>query len=306
MEQTNISHLLTEKKNEHTRNLDRLSVSEVVDLMNKEDETVALSVREALPQITAAIEQIAAALQRGGRLIYIGAGTSGRLGILDASECPPTFGVSSDLVQGIIAGGDHAIRHAIENAEDDAEAGRRDVSATVTAQDAVVGIAASGRTPYVIAAIDEARRIGAVTASISCNKDTLLSAAAEFPIEVPVGPEMLTGSTRLKAGTAQKMVLNMISTASMIRLGKVHDNLMVNVQATNFKLRQRVINIIIDATGVDEATAAAYCEQAEGDARIAILMLRYSADKAAVQSVLAKANDHFGEAEKWFAANSAG
>ncbi|MGN7382715.1 N-acetylmuramic acid 6-phosphate etherase [Paenibacillus sp. SAFN-117] len=301
MEQANISELLTEQRNERTRHLDRLSIEEIAELMNREDETVALSVRKALPQITAAIERIVEALRSGGRLIYIGAGTSGRLGVLDASECPPTFGVSPELVQGIIAGGDRAIRHAIENAEDDAEAGRRDAAAVVTAHDAVVGITASGRTPYVIAAIQKARRIGAVTASISCNSGTPLSAAAEWPIEVPVGPEIVTGSTRLKAGTAQKLVLNMLSTVTMIQLGKVHDNLMVNVQATNHKLKQRVVHIVMDATGVDRPTAADYCERAGGDARVAILMQRYAIGREEALDALKRTGEHFGEADKLLA-----
>ncbi|MFD0715315.1 N-acetylmuramic acid 6-phosphate etherase [Paenibacillus sp. GCM10027626] len=303
MEQTNINKLLTEQKNDRTQHLDQMNIAEIVDLMSSEDETVAHSVRKALPQISAAIEKIAAVLQAGGRLIYIGAGTSGRLGILDASECPPTFGVSPDFVQGIIAGGDHAIRHAIENAEDDAEAGHRDALAAVTAKDAVVGITASGRTPYVIAAIEAARQLGAVTASISCNSNTPLSDAAEYPIEVPVGPEIITGSTRLKAGTAQKMVLNMISTVSMIQLGKVYGNLMVNVQATNYKLQQRVVNIVMEATGTDRLTAAHYCEQADGDARAAILMLRYSINKEEADAVLSRTRGHFGHAEQMLAAD---
>lgn len=298
MEQSNIGELLTEQKNENTRHLDRLNIQEIVELMNREDQTVAISVSKALPQISAAIERIAAALRGGGRLVYIGAGTSGRLGVLDASECPPTFGVGPDLVHAIIAGGEQAIKNPIENAEDDMAAGRSDAAAAVTARDAIVGITASGRTPYVIGAIEEARRIGAVTVSISCNAAAPLSSAAEYPIEVPVGPEIITGSTRLKAGTAQKMVLNMITTATMIQLGKVYGNLMVNVQSTNSKLKERGIRIVMEATASDRPTAERYCKLADADARVAILMIRYAITKEQALAALRQTNEHFGEADR--------
>jgi N-acetylmuramic acid 6-phosphate etherase len=290
--------LITEQTNEKSQHLDRLSVQEIVALMNEEDQTVALSVREALPQITKATEVVVDAMTRGGRLFYIGAGTSGRLGVLDASECPPTFGVEPDLVNGLIAGGEKAIRAAVENAEDDEEAGGRVIADMVRAGDVVVGITASGTAPYVIGAIREANRLGVPTIGISCNRDTMLSVEVKFPIEVPVGPEIITGSTRLKAGTAQKMVLNMISTTTMIQMGKVYGNLMVNVQATNQKLRERTVRIIQEATGANEEAARRYGIEAEGDARVAILMLMFSVSRQKASDALEQARGHFGEAVK--------
>ncbi|MFD0677451.1 MULTISPECIES: N-acetylmuramic acid 6-phosphate etherase [unclassified Paenibacillus] len=293
------SQPITEQSNEQTTNLDKLSVSEIIGIMNAEDQSVAFSVQQALPDISAAVSGIVERMKRGGRLFYIGAGTSGRLGILDASECPPTFGVNRELVTGIIAGGEAAIMTAIENAEDDADAGARDIEAVITAADVVVGIAASGNTPYVIGAINRARELGALTASVSCNGGARLSEAAQYAIEVPVGPEVVTGSTRLKAGTATKMVLNMITTTVMIKLGKVYGNLMVNVQATNLKLRDRVVRIVQDATGADQVAAAAHVEQADGDARLAILMIRFGIGKGKALEALQQSKDHFGDAIEW-------
>lgn len=290
---------VTEQRNAKSAQLDQLSVPEIIRLMNEEDQTVASSVQRSLPQITRAVEAIVEVMRRGGRLFYVGAGTSGRLGVLDASECPPTFGVDRSLVTGLIAGGDTAITTAIENAEDDDEAGAREIEAHITANDAVVGIAASGNTPYVIGAIRRAREIGAMTAGISCNESTKLSQAAEYAIEVPVGPEIVTGSTRLKAGTATKMVLNMITTTAMIRLGKVYGNLMVNVQATNEKLRDRVVRIVSEAAKVDREVAAAFAHQADGDARVAILMIRFGVEKEQAVEALTECGQHFGEAIKW-------
>ncbi|TVY07529.1 N-acetylmuramic acid 6-phosphate etherase [Paenibacillus cremeus] len=303
MTPSNSELTVTEQRNEHSQHLDSMSVNEIVELMNQEDKKVAVAVEAALPQITTAIEAIARTLKAGGTLYYIGAGTSGRLGILDASECPPTFGVDPSLVVGIIAGGPGAITRSVENAEDDHEAGKRDIGAQITPSDVVVGIASSGTTPYVIGALEEARRIGAVTIGFSCNTNTKVSTAAQYAIEVPVGPEIVTGSTRLKAGTATKMVLNMITTTTMIMLGKVYGNLMVNVQATNAKLRKRVIKIITDATGAAEETAAAICSQANGDARIAILMLKYGITAEEAASALARTNDHFGNTMRLLASN---
>jgi N-acetylmuramic acid 6-phosphate etherase len=294
---------VTEQRNEKSQHLDRLSVREIVALMNEEDQTVALSVREALPQISDAAEAVVECMTSGGRLFYIGAGTSGRLGVLDASECPPTFGVESELVNGIIAGGEKAIRAAIEDAEDDEGAGARDVANIARSGDVVVGITASGTAPYVIGAIREANRLGIRTIGISCDQDTPLSAVVKFPIEVPVGPEIITGSTRLKAGTAQKMVLNMLSTTAMIQMGKVYGNLMVNVQATNRKLRKRTLRIIQEATGADEETARRCGQEAEGDARIAILMLMFGVSRQKASDALALSSDHFGEAVKLFEHN---
>ncbi|MBB6635427.1 N-acetylmuramic acid 6-phosphate etherase [Cohnella thailandensis] len=286
----------TEQANERSKQLDRLTVREIVELMNEEDRTVADSVHRALPSIAAAIEAISAVVERGGRLFYIGAGTSGRLGILDASECPPTFGVDPEMVVGLIAGGEGAITRAIENAEDDTEAGIADIGKLVTSRDAVVGIAASGRTPYVMGALREAARIGALTASLSCNADSPISEEADYPIEVPVGAEIVTGSTRLKAGTATKMVLNMITTATMIRLGKVYGNLMVNVQATNDKLRERVVRIVAKGADCDEQTASKYVLEAGGDARVAILMIKFGVTATRAIEALRLSNGHFGKA----------
>ncbi|MBB3111462.1 N-acetylmuramic acid 6-phosphate etherase [Paenibacillus phyllosphaerae] len=291
-----MTSLVTEQTNASSAMLDQLSVGEIIQLMNQEDLTVAHSVQHQLPSIERTIEAIAERMAAGGRLFYIGAGTSGRLGTLDASECPPTFGVDRSLVNAIIAGGPDALVQAIENAEDDADAGRRDIAARVTDKDAVVGLATSGTTPYVLGAVAEAKRIGAVTAAISCNQGTPLSAAVDYPIEIPVGPEVISGSTRLKAGTSQKMVLNMISSAVMIRMGKVYGNLMVNVQASNEKLRQRVVRIVMQATGADEGAALRYSEQAGGDARIAILMLKFGQSRADVEAVLGRTNGHFRQA----------
>lgn len=293
---TNEKEPVTEQRNERSARLDQMSIREILDLIQAEDSTVAASVQKAIPQIERAVAGIAERMKRGGRLYYIGAGTSGRLGVLDASECPPTFGVDSSLVQGIIAGGEKAITNAVENAEDDMEAGARDIARHVTAADAVVGIAASGRTPYVLGAVREAGRIGALTVGLSCNSGTELSAAAACAIEVPVGPEVVTGSTRMKAGTAQKMVLNMISTTVMIQLGKVYGNLMVNVQATNSKLQDRVVRIIAEATGAERAEAEKLSREAGGDARIAILMHKFAIGRPEALSALERAKDHFGEA----------
>lgn len=288
--------LITEQRNQNSSHLDTLTIREIVELMNQEDNTVAGCVHTALPQISTAIEAIAQVMQNGGKLYYIGAGTSGRLGVLDASECPPTFGVEPELVVGLIAGGERAITRSIENAEDDEQAGGDDLASKVTSRDAVVGIAASGRTPYVIGALKEARRIGALTVALSCNHNARISGEARYSIEVPVGPEIVTGSTRLKAGTATKMVLNMITTTIMIRLGKVHGNLMVNVQATNEKLRDRVVRIIKEATGAADEAAAAASQQAHGDARAAILMLQYEIGYEEAIQALKETKGHFGNA----------
>lgn len=280
----------TEMRNPRTMHLDDMTIHEIVRVMNEEDRKVAQVVQQALPRIEAAIEAVVQAVSKGGRLFYIGAGTSGRLGILDASECPPTFGVDPELVQGIIAGGEKAVTRSVENAEDDFDAGEREIMAKINEKDAVVGLAASGRTPYVIGAMSKAREIGAVTAGISCNVNTPLSEAVQYPIELDTGPEILTGSTRLKAGTAQKMVLNMISTTLMIRLGKAYENLMVDVQASNEKLRRRVERIIMEATGVSQAQAVKLAESSGGHAKLAIVMQLTGLNKSAADALLRKAN----------------
>ncbi|UYZ12642.1 N-acetylmuramic acid 6-phosphate etherase [Brevibacillus sp. WF146] len=268
-----LEELTTELPNEETQQLDRLSVREILRLMNEEDKKVPFAVERVLDQVADAVERIAASLENGGRLFYFGAGTSGRLGILDASECPPTFGTDPELVQGVIAGGPAAMVRAIEGAEDSPELGRQDVHTYgVKAGDVVVGIAASGRTPYVIGALREARRLNAATIALSCNEHAVIDAFADVAINVVVGPEVLTGSTRLKAGTAQKLVLNMLTTATMIKLGKVYGNLMVSVQATNVKLRERVKRIVMEVTGASYAEAERLAELANGDAKTAIVM----------------------------------
>lgn len=231
----------------HYRHLEKMSVQELLANMNKEDQTVPLAVEKAIPQIEKLVTAVADKMLAGGRLFYMGAGTSGRLGVVDASECPPTFGVPQGLVVGLIAGGDSAIRKAVEFAEDSRTQGWEDLQAyNITDKDVVVGIAASGTTPYVIGALNECRKHGIVTGSISCNPDTPVSAAADFPVEVVVGPEFVTGSTRLKSGTAQKLVLNMLSTAVMIQLGRVEDNKMVNMQLSNEKLVDRGVKMLME------------------------------------------------------------
>lgn len=238
------------------RDLDRMPVNEILDNINREDQKVALAVRRVLPAIEKLVEALVPRMQRGGRLFYLGAGTSGRLGVLDASELPPTFGVPDTWVVGLIAGGDRALRHPVEAAEDDAERGWQELEARgISELDTVVGIAASGRTPYVIGALREARRRGILTAAIACNPDSPMAAEADIAIEPIVGPEFVTGSTRMKSGTAQKMVLNMISTATMIRLGRVRGNRMVNMQLTNQKLVDRGTRMLQAELGLGEEEA---------------------------------------------------
>jgi N-acetylmuramic acid 6-phosphate etherase len=267
--------LATEQRNPASADIDQMSPLEIVRLMNAEDAKVAQAIELVLPDIAKAIEQITERMRQGGRLIYTGAGTSGRLGVLDASECPPTFGVSPDLVVGRIAGGLSALTTAIEGAEDDPAAGQSDLAAlNITANDTVVGIAASGRTPYVLGAIAYAKSQHILTTGIACNPDTPLEHAVDIMIAPIVGPEIIAGSTRLKAGTAQKMVLNMLSTGVMIRLGKTYGNLMVDVQATNNKLRQRAIKMVQQIAGVQKEQAAALLQQAEGETKTAIIVGR--------------------------------
>jgi N-acetylmuramic acid 6-phosphate etherase len=266
---------ITEQENPRSDRIDTLSVAETVALINDEDRGVAEAVRLVLPAVTRATEGVVDRLRRGGRLIYVGTGTSGRLGVLDASECPPTYGVSAELVQGLIAGGYEACYRAVEASEDDREAGARDLAdRQVTANDAVVGIAASGRTPYTIGAVEYARARGAFTAAITCVPDSAITSAADVAIVPVVGPEVLAGSTRMKAGTAQKLVLNMISTTAMIQLGYVRGNRLSNMRARNVKLHARAVRILSAEAGLDEATALAALEQAGGDVATAIVMAR--------------------------------
>ncbi|OJG51224.1 N-acetylmuramic acid-6-phosphate etherase [Enterococcus gallinarum] len=260
--------------------MDEMTVAEACQKMNAEDQKVAQSVEKELPSIEKVIQQTIQSFKKGGRLIYLGAGTSGRLGVLDAAECVPTFGVSPDMVIGLIAGGEEAMTVAVEGAEDSVELGRQDlIDLKLTENDMVIGIAASGRTPYVIGALDYANEIGATTGTIACNKQAEISKHASFPIEVDCGPEFLTGSTRLKSGTAQKLILNMISTISMVGIGKVYNNLMVDVKPTNDKLVERAKRIIMQATEADYETAADYFEKADQNVKLAIVMLLTNSEK---------------------------
>jgi len=286
-----LEHLTTEQRNNKTRNLDEMTTEEILQVMNEEDKTVAIAVSKELEQIEKLVQKVIASFRKGGRLIYMGAGTSGRLGILDAVECPPTFGTEKEMVQGLIAGGLEAFTNAVEGAEDNEELAVKDLqSIGLTEKDIVIGIAASGRTPYVISGLRYARQIGAATGSIACNKGAEMSKYADISVEVETGPEILTGSTRLKAGTAQKMVLNMISTASMIGIGKVYKNLMVDVQATNVKLKERAKRIIMQAADVDAETAERYYEAAQGHVKTAIIMILLQCSYEEATERLQKAN----------------
>lgn len=287
MQIENLSKLVTEGRNPDTMKIDQVSTIEMVRLINEQDQQVALAVAAAQEKIAAAIDVIAAKLGNGGRLIYIGAGTSGRLGILDAAECPPTFGVDYELVQGLIAGGTGAIFKAVEGAEDDPELGRKDLmEKQLTAKDVVCGIAASGRTPYVIGGMSYAREVGATVICVTMNPESEMAKMADIPIVVVVGPEVIMGSTRMKAGTAQKMVLNMLSTGAMVKLGRVYSNLMVDVKATNEKLVARAKKIVMLATGVDEATATAVLTETKFDVKLGILMLKTGLDQQTAKEVL--------------------
>ncbi len=281
---------ITEQENPSTAKLSTLSSVEIVRTMNDEDATVALAIQAALPRIAETVDQVVDRLRNGGRLFYVGTGTSGRLGVLDAAECPPTFGVSADLVQGVIAGGYEACYRAVEASEDDAEAGANDLKArNFSATDVLIGIAASGQTPYTVGAVEFARRLGAFTAAITCVSESPITQAAEIPIVAVVGPEVVAGSTRLKAGTAQKMILNMISTATMVRLGYVTGNRMTNVQTRNVKLRARALRILQAEAGVDEDAARRMLDSAEQDLPVALLMTKSGASAAAARKALAEA-----------------
>jgi len=273
-----LGKLETEARNARTAELDRLSTPELLRVLHAENYSVADAVAAALPQVAQVVDILAERLARGGRLLYVGAGTSGRLGVLDASECPPTFGVEPTLVQGIIAGGLTALTTSIEGAEDSPETGARDIRArNVAANDVVVGIAASGRTPYVIGALDAARAVGAATAVVVNVSDSALSRHADITLAAVTGPEALTGSTRMKAGTAQKLILNLLTTATMVRLGKVYGNLMVDMRATNAKLRDRAVRLVMAAADADRLQAERALEQCNWRCKTAIVMLRLHA-----------------------------
>ncbi len=274
-----ISKITTEKRNDNTKNIDIASTCEILKLINKEDKTVPLAVEKAIDQIALVVDEVTETFANKGRLFYLGAGTSGRLGVLDASEIPPTFGVSNDLVIGIIAGGDEALRTAIEGAEDSKEEAVKDLKAyNLTAKDFVIGIAASGRTPYPIGAIEYANSLGCNTGCITTSFDSEIAKVAKYPIEAITGSEPLTGSTRMKSGTAQKLILNMITTASMVKIGKVYENLMIDLQLNNNKLVSRAQQIVIDITGVNEEIAIKYLE-------------KYKSVKLAIFSIISEVDD---------------
>jgi N-acetylmuramic acid 6-phosphate etherase len=288
---TRLGHLSTEGARAERAEIDRLPTDELVRLMNADDAIVPAAVGEAGPSIAAAVDGIVERLEAGGRLIYVGAGTAGRVGVLDASECGPTF--NTDRVVGVIAGGQVAVSTASESAEDHPDSGAQAIALLgVGADDAVVGISASGRTPYVLGAIERARAAGALTIGLACNADSPLSDAVELPIDVLVGPEFIAGSTRLKAGTAQKLVLNMLSTLTMVKLGKTYGNLMVDVRVTNAKLRDRATRIVERVAGVDHDAAAGALAEAGDDAKVAVTMLRTGSNAERARERLAVAGGH--------------
>ncbi|EOG1983355.1 N-acetylmuramic acid 6-phosphate etherase [Proteus mirabilis] len=284
-----LSNLVTESRNHHSEHIDTLSTLEMLKVINNEDKKVPFAVEATLPHIAQLVDKVVTAFSQGGRLIYCGAGTSGRLGILDASECPPTYGIPHDMVIGLIAGGHKAILQAVENAEDNVQLGAEDLrQLNFNAKDVLVGIAASGRTPYVIGALEYARSLGAVTGAISCNPDSPIAQRADIAITPIVGPEVVTGSSRMKAGTAQKLVLNMITTGAMIKMGKVFGNLMVDVEATNAKLIERQIRIVMQATECERATAEQALAQCQRHCKTAILMILAGVDAQQATQLLAQ------------------
>ena len=295
----NLKNMSTETRNQNTMNLDIMSPLEVVTVMNQEDAKVPEAIKPALPNIAQCVTWAISSVEAGGRIIYMGAGTSGRLGVLDAVECPPTFGVAPEVVVGLIAGGEKAFVKAVEGAEDSRELGRQDlVDIKLEARDIVIGIAASGRTPYVLGGLAYAKEVGCHTVGISCNPGSAVGAAAELAIEVVPGPECLTGSTRLKSGTCQKLILNMISTATMVGCGKAYQNLMVDVMQTNEKLVVRAQNIVMEATGCDRETAAEKIAIAGGNAKTAITMILADCGLEEAKARLEKAKGHVREAIK--------
>lgn len=291
----------TEMRNPETTHIDEMSTQQILTTINREDQQVPRAISEPalLAELAKIVDAVVNSFKQGGRLFYIGAGTSGRLGVLDAAECVPTFGTDPEMVQGLIAGGDRAMTEAVEGAEDSVEGGRADlVARNLSQHDFVLGIAASGTTPYVIGGLDYAREVGAGTGALSCNHQALISEHAEFAIEAVVGPEVVTGSTRMKSGTAEKLILNMISTSTMIKLGKVYGNLMVDVKPTNLKLIDRSKRIIQDATGVDRATAEKYFELSQQQPKTAIVMINAEVDYETAVAALAKNNGFIAAALK--------
>ncbi|ARP50827.1 MULTISPECIES: N-acetylmuramic acid 6-phosphate etherase [Caproicibacterium] len=293
----NLNMLETEQVNPNSQNIDVMDTIDILHVINEEDQTVALSVKKVLPKVAELVDRIHVRMMKGGRVIYIGAGTSGRLGVLDASECPPTYGVDPSLIQGLIAGGFGALLKAQEGAEDDTELAKGDLQkAGLTTDDTVIGLAASGRTPYVIGGLDYANSIGALTGAISCVHNAKISEHADTKIEAIVGPEVITGSTRMKAGTAQKMILNMISTSLMIKYGKVYKNLMVDVQPTNEKLVERAKHIIMSSSKCSYEEALRYLEQSGGKVKIAICMAITHLPKENCGIILKNANGNISKA----------
>ncbi|MCY8005465.1 N-acetylmuramic acid 6-phosphate etherase [Bacillus haynesii] len=296
MENSHLSSLTTERRNERSKRIHQAETIDMLKIMNDEDKTVAEAVQEVLPDVKTAVDYAVGSLKKGGRIIYIGAGTSGRLGVLDAAECPPTFSISPESVIGIMAGGEQALFKAVEGAEDHEAFGRRDLEAVnLSNNDTVIGIAASGRTPYVLGALKYAKETGAKTVALTCNENSAISRAADHSIEVVVGPEVIAGSTRMKAATSHKMILNMISTAAMINMGKVYENLMVDVKVSNNKLKERAIRIIQTVTGVPKEAAALALEKSHNQVKTAIIMLKTNENAAAAEKLLEKSE---GDIEK--------
>ncbi|MEV4016302.1 N-acetylmuramic acid 6-phosphate etherase [Nonomuraea angiospora] len=292
-----LPELSTEQSDPRYSQIDRLPTEQIARLMNQADAAVPAAVAVAIPAISAAVDAISARMAEGGRLLYVGAGTSGRLAVLDASECPPTFGTDPSLVQGVIAGGPDALTRSVEGAEDDAEAGAAALKdLEVGPLDSVVGVSASGRAPFVLGALAEAASRGALTVGLSCNDGAPLSAAAEHAIEVVVGPEVVTGSTRLKAGTAQKLVLNMISTISMVKLGRTYGNKMIEMSAMNNKLAGRALRMVSDITGADLETAETALDAAGGQAKIAVLMIQHGLDAEGARALLESHGERLSDA----------
>lgn len=293
----NLNGLVTENRNINTMDIDKISTVEMLEKINNEDKNVPLAVKKEIPQIAELIEKAVERMRKGGRIIYIGAGTSGRLGVLDASECPPTYGVEPELVQGVIAGGEEAMFKAKEGAEDSEELAVLDLKErNLNKNDIVIGIAASGRTPYVIGALKFAKENGALTASISCNKNSPIAKEADIEIAPVVGAEVVTGSTRMKSGTAQKLVLNMISTGVMIKLGKVYENLMVDVKATNAKLVERSKKIVMEATGVSREEAENKLNDTGLDVKLSIFIILSGLNKSEAKEILEKNNGYIAKA----------
>ena len=295
-----ISNITTERRNGNTKNIDIVSTYEMLKMINEEDKQVPLAVEKAINQITEVVNVVTEVFRSGGRLFYIGAGTSGRLGVLDASECPPTFGVKNSMVIGIIAGGDEALKYAVENAEDSKEGAVKDLQAqNFNKNDIVIGVAASGITPYAIGGVEYANKMGAKSGCITTNANSEIAKIAKYPIEAITGAEPLTGSTRMKSGTAQKLILNMITTASMIKIGKVYENLMIDLQVSNNKLASRAKTIIMEITGVNQATAERHLQKFKSVKHSIFAILSGIEERAEIEEILKKNNGNIRESLKY-------